>query len=156
MNPSFRVYPSAVDRWLILVMYAGPMLLTAVGFYCIWQERFEEATACIAFSVGLVLLNLFLTRPCRYTLTSDSLNVRCGIINRKIGLEQIRGAELTASWKSAPALSLRRVRILLDKGDCLVSPTEREKFISDLLAAVASRPPGGDISPAKLDKGPPL
>ena len=46
---------------------------------------------------------------------------------------------LSSSWESAPALSLRRVRIQLDKGHRIVSPLDREQFIADLMDAAEQR-----------------
>ncbi len=133
-----RIYQSVVDAWLIGVLYAGPLLIAGLGFYLGSRERDDEALGCFGITIGLVIVNLLVTRPCRYTLTSDGLHIRCGIYHRMIELNRIRGAELTTSWRSAPALSLRRVRIKLDNGgDVLVSPLNRNQFIQDLLEASA-------------------
>lgn len=136
MSQTNKVYPSAVDRWLMILLYAGPVLLLGLGIYCAIDQRADEAIICLAMGLGTLLLNILLTYPCRYTLTADSLNVRCGFIHQTIPLERIQSAELSTSWLSGPALSLRRVRIRLDKGQRLLSPTDRERFIEDLMTAV--------------------
>jgi hypothetical protein len=130
-----QVYPSATDLWLMALLYAGPVLLGVLGLYCIIDQRDAEAMTTLMMSVGLIGLNLLLTRPCRYTLTEDTLNVRCGMFSQTIALKDIASAELSSSWLSGPALSLRRVRIRTSKKSVLVSPVDREQFIADLLAA---------------------
>ncbi len=132
-----RIYPSAIDTWLMVVLYLAPAGLTVFGGYLAVQGRTDETLTCWIVAAALSLINLLLTLPCRYTLTADSLNVRCGLFIRNLPLSSIRGAELSRSWRSGPALSLRRVRIVLDRGDCLVSPIHREAFIDDLMRAVA-------------------
>jgi len=133
---SVHLYPSAVDAWLMIVLYASPLLLAGLGVYLAQVNRPDEALTCFAMSIGLVLLNLLLTRPCRYTLTTDTLNLRCGFFNETIPLKRVRSAELSSSWLSGPALSLKRVRVRLDKGSRFVSPLDREAFMKQLAAAV--------------------
>jgi len=133
---SVQVFPSAVDAWLIVVLYLGPAILSFLGIYLAVENRADEALMCFAISVGLVFLNLLLTRPCRYTLTADTLNLRCGVYNETIPLTRVRSVEKSRSWLSGPAMSLSRVRIRLDKGYRLVSPSSREPFMEQLMAAV--------------------
>lgn len=131
-----RVYPSAVDRWLMVVLYASPILLAVLCVYLAWIAMAEEAVVCLLLAVGLTLLNFVLTRPCRYTITSDTLNIRCGLLSQSIELDRITDAEQSSSWRSGPALSLKRVRVHFDKGNRLISPIDRERFIADLMRAV--------------------
>ena len=135
MSRPHQVYPSATDQWLMALLYAGPVCLGGLGLYCIFDQRDAEAMTLLMMSVGLIGLNLILTRPCRYTLTEDTLNVRCGLFSKTIALKDVVSAELSSSWLSGPALSLRRVRIRTSKKSVLVSPVDREQFIADLLAA---------------------
>lgn len=132
-----RIYPSAVDAWLMIVLYAAPLLLTVFCLYFAWIGNAEEALTCLLVAVGLTLLNLVLTRPCRYTITADTLNIRCGLMSQTIDLDRITHAELSSSWLSGPALSLKRVRIHFDHASRLVSPLDREQFIDDLMRAVS-------------------
>lgn len=130
-----RVYRSAVDKWLLVVMYASPALLlvfAATG----WLNQQPDVTGtCLILSVALTCLNLIITTPCRYILTSDSLNIRCGLLFRTVPLSQIQKVELSSSWESAPALSLRRVKITLDRGYRIISPLDRDAFMKDLMDA---------------------
>jgi len=135
MKP-IRVYPSAFDTWLMIVMYGPPvgMLAASVWFVAVGQDA--EGVILGLMGLALLLFNLLLTRPCRYTLTADTLNIRCGLMNETIPLERIRSAEKSSSILSAPALSLRRVCIRLDKGQRLVSPVNRDQFIEDVMESI--------------------
>jgi len=132
-----KVYPSAVDVWLIVMIYFSPALLAILGVYLTTIARADDALTCFIMALAVTLVNFAVTRPCRYTLTADSLNVRCGLLSKTIALDVIRSAELSSSWQNGYALSLKRVCIKLDKGQCLVSPIDRDQFIAELMQAVA-------------------
>jgi len=134
-----KVYQSSVDAWLILTLYLPPFLLASLGVYLTTVPRADEALTCFFMALAVTLLNLAVTRPCRYTLTVDSLNLRCGLLSRRIALERIRSAKLSSSWRNGYALSLSRVSIELDKGQCIVSPLDRERFVTELMQAVEKR-----------------
>jgi hypothetical protein len=72
--------------------------------------------------------------PCVYTLTDESLKIKCGILEDDVPLTKIRKTEKSSSTCSVPALSLRRVKITLDDGYRLISPRDRDGFIADLTA----------------------
>lgn len=134
--PPVRVYRSAVDKWLLVVIYASPAILLVFAAMA-WMDQRPDATGiCLTLFVALTLLNLVITTPCRYTLTGDSLNIRCGLMFRSIPLDKVVKIEPSSSWESAPALSLRRVKITLDRGYRIISPIDREAFIEDLKQAV--------------------
>jgi hypothetical protein len=131
---STRVYRSAVDLWLVVVLYSGPAALLAIAIYSWVIGRVDICGPSLMLFAGLVLLFRLLTSPCRYTLTDDSLNIRCGLVFRSIPLSRVKSAELSSTWESAPAMSLRRVKIVLDKGYQIVSPVDRQAFIDDVMA----------------------
>jgi hypothetical protein len=134
----FRVYRSGYDLWLMVLIYASPALLLVIAAYS-WVDQQPDATlVCLIMSAALTLLNLAITVPCRYTLTSDSLNVRCGLYSRTIPLSRVVSVEPSSTWESAPALSLRRVKIVLDRGHQIISPADRDSFIRDLTEAIES------------------
>jgi hypothetical protein len=136
---NIRVYRSAVDLWLVMVLYSGPAALLAVAIYGRAVGRMDIFGVSLMAFAGLVLLYRLLTWPCRYTLTDDSLNIRCGMLLRSVPLSRVESAELSSTWESAPAMSLRRVKIVLDQGYRIVSPVDRQAFIADLMAAVERR-----------------
>lgn len=76
------------------------------------------------------MIALFL--PCYYTFQEDHLLVRSGILKKKIEYKGIREIEPSSCPLSAPALSLKRIRIESDAGSVLISPVNRDEFITAL------------------------
>ena len=71
--------------------------------------------------------------PCRYTLESDHLLIRCGLIRQRIPYRDITAITPSRSLWSAPALSLQRVKLSYGRSSSqLVSPRERAAFIQAL------------------------
>lgn len=77
--------------------------------------------------------------PCRYTISPKGLKIRCGLAEEEIPLERITGVELSSCLLSAPALSLRRVKVQLQDGYRLISPQSREEFVAQLQELMARR-----------------
>jgi len=123
--PDALVFPSRVDAWLLAV------LALAVGL-CVWQGVATGSAVSLAIGAATLAVVLALTVPCRYTLEADHLAVRCGLIRQQVPYARIRGVEASRNPLSAPALSLQRVKVRLDHGFVLVSPRERERFITEL------------------------
>ena len=130
------VYRSAVDLWLALLLLMTPA--TAVGFsvMLIRQGRAGDALTLLLLGSGLLMVTLLLTFPCRYTILADSLSIRCGVICYQIPLSEIQRVEKSASLRSGPALSLRRVLVVTEKRGYLLSPKDRDAFIADLNQAI--------------------
>jgi len=128
-----HVYPSAVDWWWMVPLMIVVVYVSFVDIITKFQ-RGEVLDGWIAVGVVLLVVVLFATIiiPCRYTLTDDGLLIQSGLIKTKI--EYRRMKDVKPSWNplSAPALSLRRVKIKLDKGFALVSPKRRDEFIVEL------------------------
>lgn len=138
-------YASAVDAWLAAVLVGVPLLILGVGVVA-----FARSPLAGAVQIGLGLLTAGLMAafsvPCHYTLEERALTIRCGLLKETIALGRIRAAEKSRSLWSAPALSLKRVKIVLDDGRFrLVSPRERDEFITALRQHILSneRSPGG-------------
>ncbi len=95
----------------------------------------------MAFS-GYVLLTI------SYRITGTTLIVKCGVlIHETIEIGDITQLRQTYNPTSAPAASLNRLEITHSKGFVLVSPKDKQTFISDLLAInpairIASRTTG--------------
>lgn len=88
----------------------------------------------IAVGVVLLVVILFITSiiPCRYTLLDDGLLIQSGLIKTKIDYQRMRDVKTSWNPLSAPALSLKRVKIKLDRGFALVSPKRRDEFIVEI------------------------
>lgn len=128
-----HVYPSAVDWWWMV-----PLMVVVV--YVSFDDivtRFQQGAVLdgwIAVGVVLLVVVLFITIiiPCRYTLADDGLLIQSGLIKTKLDYQRMR--DVKPSWNplSAPALSLKRVKIKLDRGFALISPKHRDEFIVEL------------------------
>ena len=127
------VYPSRVDVWLAMVMVAAPLLAIGLGIYLIPTEG---PAGWVTLFAGVIVgaVTALLAIPCHYTITEDSLIIRCGVLREKVDRKRIRSATLSSNPLSAPALSLRRVKLELDKGSRLISPVDREGFIAKLMS----------------------
>jgi hypothetical protein len=139
MNPSApSVYPSKIDWWIAVLLVGTPLFMIGYGIYFTIAK---SATGLFAVFTGIfvgVVMAIF-SIPCRYTITDTSLLIKCGAFEDEIKLDSIRDAVPSSNPLSAPSLSLRRVKIVLDKGFRLVSPLNREDFIKELLRRKTAR-----------------
>jgi uncharacterized membrane protein YraQ (UPF0718 family) len=126
-----KEYPSAVDFWLASILIGTPVVTVAFGAFMLTKSI---AAGTIAIFAGVLVGGMIAAFciPCIYTLTDENLKIKAGMIEDDVPLKKIRKAEKSGSAWSAPALSLRRVKITLDHGYRLISPKDRDAFISDL------------------------
>ncbi|TWU20656.1 hypothetical protein Pla52o_45350 [Novipirellula galeiformis] len=125
-------YESAFDLWLLMLLMLSPVVAVVIGSYLMVNDRPGDASLLfLAGVVTLVVQGIFVV-PCRYTILEDAVSVRCGILCYQIPIADIQKIETSSSLKSAPALSLRRVRIETAKREYLVSPKDRDGFIATL------------------------
>ena len=127
-----EVYESAIDLWVAVLLFIAPTVATVVGIYLFLDGLPAEAAAMFVTAAVTLLITAGLTLPCRYTLLKDSLSIRCGLICYQIALREIREVAPSASLKSGPALSLRRVAVKTEKRQYLLSPKNRDQFIERL------------------------
>ncbi len=85
-----------------------------------------------AVAAATLIITVALTLPCRYTILDDALSVRCGLVVYQIPFDSIRSVEKSASLRSGPALSLRRVVVETDKKSHILSPKSRDEFLEKL------------------------
>lgn len=127
------VHHSRVDAWLVVVL--GFALLVCFG-ESVLMFRHGLWQGAIAVAVPLLIFALVaqFTWPCTYTLGASALEVRAGRLRQQIPYGDITAIAPSGSLWSAPALSLRRVRIDYGGRFVLVSPVDREAFIASLQA----------------------
>ncbi len=130
------VYTSAVELWLPVLMLMAPATAVFFGVVLIRQGRGGDAITLFLMGAGLLLLTGMFTVPCRYTILDDSLSIRCGVLFYQLPFSEIQRVERSASLRSGPALSVRRVLVETNKRKYLVSPKDRDAFIADLQAAI--------------------
>ncbi|MCC9600580.1 PH domain-containing protein [Stieleria sp. JC731] len=136
-KPKRVVFPSAVDLWLAFLLMLGPIICAVITGISLWQGKNQEALICLLTGAGILLLIGILVIPCRYTITEDTLSIRCGLLLTRVPLDQIKGVEKSGSWLSAPAMSIRRVKVTTGSRFYLVSPSDRDRFIEELQTAVS-------------------
>lgn len=144
------VYHSAVDRWLVLVILAGPLLAVAGGLVLTMTGKPGDASLMFlvgAFALGVPLLFMV---PCRYTLLDDTLSIRCGLAFYQLSLADIAHVSKSTTLLSGAALSLQRVEIKTGKRRYIVSPRDRDQFISDLQNAIDETKTRCSPSPSPL------
>jgi len=139
-NPTHRrvVYRSAVDAWLAALLGFPIVASLAIGGYLILVNRPDDAMVMLLTGLGIALVTMALTIPCRYTLLEDALSIRCGLICYQVPYETIRNIRMSSSWLSGPALSLRRVEIETARRKHILSPQNRERFTEQLNERIAS------------------
>lgn len=118
-----KVYKSKIDWWLILIF------LLVFGYPIV--EGIIEKEYVLSIVFGLLLLVFFiLAKTLRYKMNEQYLIIWW----KKIDIATIRKVYYTRNPLSSPAFSLDRIAIVYNKYDeILISPEDREAFISDLL-----------------------
>jgi hypothetical protein len=136
------VFFSRVDAWLVLCVG----LSIGLCFFLAWAHQSLFALAVGGFTGASVVL---LTVPCKYTLGKRHLEIRCGLVKRVVAYADILDIGRSRSIVSAPALSLKRVRISCGRAVHLVSPSNRERFMAELRARAGAlrTPHGGATDP---------
>jgi hypothetical protein len=118
-----RIYKSKIDWWLVLV------ILGVFGYPIIDGILSEEYLVSLLFSVVLLVF-YFLSKTIQYKIEDENLV----IWKTKIKIQSIRKIYKTRNPLSSPAMSLDRIAIVYNKFDeVLISPKEREEFITELL-----------------------
>ncbi len=129
------VYESAIDTWIALMLVFAPVMAALLGGYLWWQGRPSDASAMFLTGAVTLVVTIAFTLPCRYTLLRDALSIRCGIICYQIPYDEIIRVEPSASLRSGPALSMRRVLVETNRRRHILSPKQRQEFIDDLTLA---------------------
>ena len=120
------------------MLLISPVLMAGLGIYMLLDGEPGDAMIFFFAGIGTLLVTAMFVAPCRYTILDDALSVRCGLICYQVPLDEIDSVERSSTWRSGPALSMRRVLITTPKRYVVVSPLDREEFIEDLRDAIAS------------------
>ncbi|MEM1224707.1 MAG: PH domain-containing protein [Planctomycetota bacterium] len=137
-------FDSAVDWWLAAMLAAPVAGSTAVGLVLAATGRPGDASTMFMVAAAITAVTLVFVVPCRYTLLSDSLSIRCGLICYSVPYAKMVSLTRSTTLASGPALSLRRVVIEMESGRRhIVSPRHREDFIRQLRTRMTQRNPDG-------------
>lgn len=125
-----RTFPSAVDGWLAAVLGVAAALVPALLVTALTVSE-PVAAAGFAGSALFVAATLAgLVWPVRYTLASEDLIVRSGLVRYRVPYREIYNVAPTRSWRSSPALSLDRLRIDYGVRWLFISPQDRRGFLA--------------------------
>lgn len=135
-----KTYRSKIDLWLFILIFGllGGILIEGIVL---------RDWLVLAIILPVMVFIALLMYSIRYIIDGDVLEIRTGILGKtRIPISGIKSVEKTHNPLSAPAMSLKRLEILYGKYDfALISPTDRDAFIKDLL----------EINPDILIKGKP-
>lgn len=124
-------FPSRVDAWLVAVL----LFAVLSPLVAVFLAGANMVFAAVSVLITLLVVGLLLV-PCRYTLEADHLLIRCGLIRQRIVYSDITDITASGSVLSAPALSLKRVKVAYGRAGYtssqLVSPRDREVFMQAL------------------------
>ncbi len=125
------VYYSKVDWWIAAILSGSILFCLALGLYLLGNDPLG-GVICLGIGVFMTLVIVLLGIPCKYTLYDDHLVVQAGIAKYTILYADIADVTKSRNPLSAPAFSLKRVKIQLKKKYVLISPKNRDAFIADL------------------------
>jgi membrane protein YdbS with pleckstrin-like domain len=133
MSADPRVFPTKVDRWLIVVLAISFAVQVGAAIALLAAPGVPYAIA-IALAVLVVPTALVaaLSYPTRYELHPDTLVIRSGVVRYRIPYADLRGVEPTRNPLSAPAWSLDRLKLVRAKGYMLISPDDKPAFLHAL------------------------
>ncbi|MGQ2982250.1 PH domain-containing protein [Flavobacterium sp.] len=123
-----KTYRSKIDLWLFILIFGilGGIMIEGV---------IRKDWLVLAMILPVIGFIAYLMYSIRYIINNDVLEIRTWILGAtKIPISGIKSVEKTNNPLSAPAMSLKRLEVLYGKYDfALISPQDRDTFISDLL-----------------------
>jgi MFS family permease len=136
-KPREMTCSSRVDLWLAIVLLGTIVGPVVVGIQQLLAGE-QEGWILLKVGVFIIILLLGIGFPCRYTLTDRELVIRGGVtgaLEYRIELRKITDVRPSYNPLSAPALSLKRIKIRYEGatgGFMLISPKDRQGFIDEL------------------------
>lgn len=123
-----RVYPSKVSAALLMLTQTVAVLSFLPGLL--------DGSAVAACSLSILMLGLCAVFfGIRYEIEGHRLRVvSIFFLHKDYDIRSFRSIRHTHSMLSAPAASLDRLEITMQKGTLVISPKRAEVFVQDLLA----------------------
>lgn len=123
-----RVYPSKVSVTLLTLTQTVAVLSFLPGLL-------EGSAVAALFLMILVLWFCAVYFGFRYEIEGNRLRVvSMFFLHQDYDIRSFRSIRRTRSMQSAPAASLDRLEITMQKGTLVISPKRAEDFVQDLLA----------------------
>lgn len=130
--PPDRTFRSRVDAWLVALLGGAAALPLATALWLGLHGHTTGVWLLACWGTTMVAVGAALSWPMRYTLRADRLHIRSGWLAWDVPYATLRRVAPSRNPLSAPAWSLRRVRLDFADGFILVSPDDRELFIDEL------------------------
>lgn len=128
-------YRSKVDTWLAGVMVAAAVVVLIAGLFMVLGSVPAKWFIVPPMVLLGVVLPLWLLVGTDYRIADQHLLIRSGPFRWRIPLREIRSVRPTRDARSSPALSLDRLLIMYGRDkSCLISPTDKERFLNELRA----------------------
>ncbi|WP_415909077.1 PH domain-containing protein [Oleiharenicola sp. Vm1] len=130
--PPEKTFRSRVDAWLVAVVAGATALPIAAAIWLASHGQTHGVLLLGCWGVTMLAVGGALSWPLRYTLRADRLHIQSGWLEWDVPYASLRAVAPSRNPLAAPAWSLRRVRLDFADGFILVSPDDREVFISEL------------------------
>jgi hypothetical protein len=132
-----RWYPSKMDTWLVVLLAIAALLPLGIALAALIAGQWQAALAGLLPFAFLIALYAGLVFPMRYGFEAEQLVICFGMARRRVPLAAIREVHPTSNPLSSPALSLDRLHVQYGDGllgAVMISPADREGFLTDLAA----------------------
>lgn len=125
-------FTSKRDFWLGLVLWGSIGYGIFISFSAITAEKASlgESILTILLNVVIILFISWLWFSTYYVLDENELIIRCGPIRKRFPYREITSAHKTWNPLSSVALSLKRIHITYQFGMALISPKDRNQFLT--------------------------
>jgi len=125
-------FRSKVDLWLVAICAAAP--IAVLEFFVEDSGVSDRFADLLAYGIVALVLLLFAVTyfTTRYRFTADFLMIQSGPFSWTIALRSITKVEPSHSPASGPALSLDRLAIHYDGKIILISPADKQGFMTEL------------------------
>ncbi len=150
------IYQTKKDRWLVLIVALGGVMLLVRVINLIMVNGFHYTETWIHFVVSMVYFGILilLAYPVYYEITTTTLEIRSGILlHYKIPLSSIKLVVPTRSPLSSPAWSLDRLKIDYVKNSkkrvIMISPQDKKTFLLELVERTPSLKLNGNMAMKK-------
>lgn len=131
------IYKSKIDTWLLIVVIgASSAMIYAIYTLVMQGDIRENGLLLLLLSVSVILfVHTFATTY--YQIEQNKLFIHSGVFNWAIPLNEIKSVKQTRSLLSAPALSLDRLLIVHEKGEIMISPKNKARFLKEIEEKIA-------------------
>jgi len=149
-----RWFTSKLDWWIAAILIIVPIIEVTVLISSLRNGDREGLYAGLVGCGIVAAIYGLLIVPVRYGIGDEDLLVRFGVVRQHIRFDSIVAMYPTRSPLSSAALSLDRLAITTGRGPVhltLISPVDREEFISLLTSRAKLRWDGSRWVPSRTD-----